>query len=216
VIDPLIANNPIPAGAPLGAVTVTTVNGVAIMVGTADPSAGGGVAHLHPAVYYRTGTVQVWRSTSATATDWLRLVDHVLPTIHGPTFSATTALPYQASFDCGIAEESYVEPAEISSDQTNWAPWGSVDFRRINRIIVTSDAAGRAINSLVAPGYRAAYWIVNGNSDILRTIPIRHEHGGSTAANRFVCPGLVDRTLLVGGAVFVWYDTAAARHRVAG
>ena len=46
-----------------------------ILVGTADPTAGGGVAHPQPAIYLRdnSGTTEIWTPTGAGATAWQKV-----------------------------------------------------------------------------------------------------------------------------------------------
>lgn len=48
----------------------TSINGVTILTGAADPSAGGGVAATRPALYIRTGTDQVYLKTGAGNSNW--------------------------------------------------------------------------------------------------------------------------------------------------
>jgi hypothetical protein len=46
-----------------------------ILVGTADPTAGGGVAHPQPALYLRdnSGTTELWTTTGTGATAWQKV-----------------------------------------------------------------------------------------------------------------------------------------------
>ncbi len=46
-----------------------------LLVGTADPSAGGGVAHPQPALYLRNnaGATELWVTTGAGATAWAKV-----------------------------------------------------------------------------------------------------------------------------------------------
>lgn len=55
-----------------GAATAASVNGVEILSGTVDPTAGAGVAHTLHALYFRNngGTLTVWYATAAGATAW--------------------------------------------------------------------------------------------------------------------------------------------------
>lgn len=73
--------------AALGVVTVTTLNGLSVLAGAADPTAGGGVAATRPAIYTRTGTDQVYLKTGAGNTAWTRL---------GTTADLATYLPLGA------------------------------------------------------------------------------------------------------------------------
>lgn len=56
-----------------GALTAGTLNGVGLLTGTADPSAGAGVAATRPALYVRTGTDQLWLKTGAGDTNWTQI-----------------------------------------------------------------------------------------------------------------------------------------------
>jgi len=53
--------------------TQTAINGVTILKGAVDPSADTGVAATVPALYFRTGTEEVYLKIGDTATDWSRV-----------------------------------------------------------------------------------------------------------------------------------------------
>ncbi len=82
-------------GAFSGAVTVGTINGYQLLTGSADPSAGGGVAATQPALYMRTGTDQIWLNNGAGDTAWTRLATGVdtalLAPLASPTFTGTVS-----------------------------------------------------------------------------------------------------------------------------
>jgi hypothetical protein len=77
-----------------GGAAFAYVNGVYLYTGSADPTAGGGVAHTEPALYLRTGTDQVWFATGAGATAWGQLA-----ALASPTFTGNPAAPTQSPGD---------------------------------------------------------------------------------------------------------------------
>lgn len=95
-------------------------------------------------------------------------------------------------------------PAQITSDQNNYAP-GTALFQR------WSSDASRNVTGLSAgqDGQMAFIWN-SGSFDIV----LAHESASSTAANRFTCSGAANITLSGGNVAFAQYDATASRWRV--
>ena len=96
------------------AATAASFNGLAIESGSADPSAGAGVAATQPALYFRTGTDQVWLNNGAGDTAWTRLATGVdtalLAPLASPTFTGAVTSPrYVATSNGAVTsgQESY-------------------------------------------------------------------------------------------------------------
>lgn len=97
-----------------------------------------------------------------------------------------------------------LSPAQIVANTNDYAPG------RANVYRVTTDAS-RNITGLVAgTSGEVRYLISVGTNDIVLT----HEDALSTAANRFLCQGAANVTLVDNEAVLLLYDATTARWRV--
>lgn len=219
----------------VGAIVATTVNGLAVETGTVAGSNPASVTYyrfgsfyfaigsttptsvdLPVGTYYFTGgaSPQFWLKYAAAATAWTSII---IPGTANPSFVGLTvtgtSLPLL--LDTGVSESSYLAVA-ISANQTDMNIATPHVMSRFNRYLVTPDA-NRTIFSINVPngGYRLGFWIVNASPTA--TLTLAHDDGATgTAAQRFYCPNNANVAIRPNGAVFVWYDTAASRYRVAG
>lgn len=116
---------------------------------------------------------------------------------------SSTALTASTSrYDTGIES-----PASWAANVNDLALGSST------RILRVSGTAARDFTGMVPAGGGRRILVCNvGSFDIV----IKHQNAGSTAANRFICPGNVDFTLNQSDSVEVWYDTTSSRWRVIG
>lgn len=105
----------------------------------------------------------------------------------------------------GTLRSTPVTPAQITSDQNNYAP-GVARFYRL------STDASRNVTGLSCSqvdGQECEVWNVGSNNLVLK-----HQDAASTAANRFICTAAADITLAADEIALLRYDSTAARWRV--
>lgn len=110
----------------------------------------------------------------------------------------------------GVASVGILSPAQITSDQTDYNPFGG-NLYLTREMRVNSDAA-RTINSLLAgqQGQKLRIWNVGSFA-----ITLLHDDGSTgTAANRFLCPGSTSVVIPANGSADLWYDSTSSRWRV--
>lgn len=182
------------------------INGWYIYSGSADPTAGGGVAHTEPALYLRSGSPnQIWYSTGAGATSWGKVQPTASPvftgTLSADLFSGQAALSH--TIFSGYTRFSANTPTTLNANTDNWAP-GSYTILR------TSTSAAYDITGLVAAGGGQIVYLVNVGSF---NITLKNDVT-STAANRFLCTSGADIVVTPGRVAFGFYDNTSARWRV--
>lgn len=107
--------------------------------------------------------------------------------------------------DGGIAISTAISPAQITSNQNDYAPTGYNQ----NYILRLNSDASRDITGIVAGKPGELKLIINvGSSDIV----LKDENAGSTAANRFALNA--DVTIQADESVQIWYDATSSRWRV--
>ncbi len=97
-----------------GAFTAGTLNGVQILGGAAIPSAGAGVAHSGPALYFRTGTLEVYYPTGAGAMQWALVIQAT-----GVVAAATTSVDGAAAKAATDAASSAATASVIMKRDAN-------------------------------------------------------------------------------------------------
>jgi hypothetical protein len=117
--------------------------------------------------------------------------------------AAATLSVQGASSVAGTLSTPALSPAQVTSDQNNYAP-GTGWFIRL------SSDASRNLTGLVAgaDGQVAEIWNVGANNIVLI-----HESASSTAVNRFTSSTAADLTLAAGKCAELRYDTTSARWR---
>ena len=140
---------------------VQIIQGVSLLTGAADPSAGGGVAATAPALYLRTGTEQLWLKTGAADTDWT-LMDAAGADITAESVTATDPQAFIAStapgafaaaptIALGDGDSGFYE----SADDTIKAATAGVDRVTIAAagltsaaaLVATTDASGATVTA---------------------------------------------------------------------
>lgn len=96
------------------------------------------------------------------------------------------------------------------------------NFDDVFWVRVTQGSNNATYTGIVAPAIQRVLMFSNLNSGgegtgsaVNRTV-LAHENAGSSAANRFRCPGGVDFVIPPGGTVFLLYDATITRWRVVG
>lgn len=145
------------------------------------------------------------------------IVDEVAPTytsalggvdgwVYNPTTTSMSSYHTATNIASGgIVVNSFLTPAQITSNQNDYAPTG------INRsyIIRLSSDASRDITGIVAGRDGEKKILINvGSADIV----LRDENASSTAANRFALTA--DLTLVGDDTAEIWYDGTTDRWRV--
>lgn len=126
----------------------------------------------------------------------------------GTDLSGTGALPTVKQTSVAFAFASQLTPAQISSNQNNYA--GGVTSTAGNILIVNSDAA-RDITGIVQ-GFAGRILALHNNGSF--PITLKHQNGSSTAANRFDIG--TDLVLPASGMVMLQYDSTASRWHISG
>ena len=98
-----------------GAVTGASFNGVGIVTGSADPTAASGVAATAPALYFRTGTADVYLKTGSGDTAWSLLLRPDANIVMAAGKDITMGSGGQLFFDPGTA----ANPGIASRTETN-------------------------------------------------------------------------------------------------
>jgi hypothetical protein len=185
---------------------VDTVNGMQIWVGSADPTAGGGVVGaVRPAIYLRTGTNQIWLQTGAAATAWTQLALTASPTFTGTIQAAAANLSGALGLSGALTLNSslgatFTRPASITANQLNSSDFGSTLFT-----VLTSNAAYDLDGLGGAAGQVRI--VVNGNTTAGRNFTFVHNGSGT---NKYFCPAAANHVLGPGKAALVAYDPAVS------
>lgn len=97
-------------------------------------------------------------------------------------------------------------PAALGAGATNdYNPTGLSNTARWR---LSTNAAGSTLNGLVAQTTGSLRWLENIGTG---NLTFANENTGSTAANRFTCPGGYDLVVKPGGAAAVFYDAVTSR-----
>lgn len=116
-------------------------------------------------------------------------------------FSATDTIP-----GANLPAVSVISPAQITSNQNDYAPtgWADADTVRLN-----FDTGGRGITGLTAWTNTRRKTLINtsGNYGYLAC-----EHTGSSAANRII--GVCDHIIAPYGTLIIEYDATSSRTRI--
>jgi hypothetical protein len=105
-------------------------------------------------------------------------------------------------------ESTYVvSPAQIVANQNDYAPTG---FSASDTLRLNTDAS-RNITGVTATASQKRKRLVNVGSF---NIVVKNQDAGSTAANRFICPGGGDVTLTPDDSVELEYDDTSTRWRL--
>lgn len=108
--------------------------------------------------------------------------------------------------------QTAVSPAALAAGSTNDYDTGNTD---VSIARLTPDAAaGSTLTGLVNHGTGLQLLLCNIQTGSSGTLTLAHQNAGSTAANRFICPGETDFTILAGQSVLLWYDAFVGRWRV--
>lgn len=111
----------------------------------------------------------------------------------------------------GYASGGVLSPAQITSNQTDYNPFGG-NMHLYHNIRISLDA-NRTINSLQPPpvdGCELVFW----NTSAF-TLTLLHDDGATgTAGARFLCPNNANYAVRQNGAVIVRYDSTSSRWRV--
>lgn len=123
----------------------------------------------------------------------------------GPSLAGNNVWTGSNEFDGAFLEngvQSVVLPLGATANQVLTAT--------TNQLRLTGDAGGSSLSGLVFSADGRMVRLHNvGTADITLT----HD-AGSTAINRFLCPGSVDNILITNSSVDVWYDGISDRWRV--
>lgn len=110
-----------------------------------------------------------------------------------------TALPVPLSY----ASANVFTPTALAANTNNYGPNG-IATAGILRLSATGAVD---LTGIVAPSSYLFRIVVNVGAS---TITLKHASASSAAANRFRCPGAVDKALTTGLAVWTWYDATSA------
>ncbi len=107
-----------------------------------------------------------------------------------------------------VTRSGIISPAALAAGTTsNYAPTG---LATCNTMRVTPDAGGSVLSGILAASFAQEIVLYNiGAGDLT----LAHD-ATSTAANRFLCPGSVDRIVIANESVTIWYDLTSARWRI--
>lgn len=123
------------------------------------------------------------------------------------TIDTNTALLGATTLRSSVFELSTSTPANLTASQNNWTPTGGSAVRTVR---LTANA-GLSITGLsISQVSGRVVRLLNIGSN---AITLAHESGSSSAANRFVCPGLTNLSLPAGAGVELWYDGNSSRWR---
>lgn len=103
-----------------------------------------------------------------------------------------------------------LRPAQVTANQNDYSA-GTIDPNHTT-VYINTDAS-RNFTGYSATGAvdgTTILWINNGTQDEV----LQHANAGSAAANRFLCPGLGDLTLLANGCVRLVRDATASVWRI--
>jgi hypothetical protein len=115
------------------------------------------------------------------------------------------AIFYNTRYDGRFQLNGAATPAALAAGTTHDLTIGGL--AALNRIRLTADAANSVLTGIVTAG---AYLYLCSNIGT-GTLTLKHEDGGSTAANQFRTPGAVDFVVPVNGMFWMLYDATAAR-----
>lgn len=123
------------------------------------------------------------------------------------TIDTNTALLGATTLRSSVFELSTSTPANLTASQNNWTPTGGSAVRTI-RLTANSGLSITGLSISQTAGRKVRLLNIGSNA-----ITLAHESGSSSAANRFVCPGLTNLSLLAGAGVELWYDGTSSRWR---
>lgn len=184
------------------------INGWYLYSGSADPTAGGGVAHTEPALYLRSGSPnQIWYSTGAGATSWGKVQPTASPvftgTVTGGLFSGQAALSH-TTFS-GYTRLSLNTPTTLAANTNDWAP-GAYGVLRV------ACSAAYDLTGIQGADSGQLLFLVNVGSF---TLTLKHQSASSVAAYRFLNNTGADIALAAGAMAIGVYDAVTARWRLA-
>lgn len=117
--------------------------------------------------------------------------------------------PTTASLTSGsFALTGDISPTQLTADQNDYAPTGIATAAVLR---LTSDAT-RSITG-ISGGSDGRLLIIH-NVGTAQAIQLAHEDSGSTAANRFDCPGAGTVRIMPRSTVMLQYDSTSSRWRV--
>lgn len=134
-------------------------------------------------------------------------------TVSGAFAADSTASLYSTSLIGRLAIQAPTSPTALPSGNTDNLDL-SPGYVTSCRIRFSCNAAGSTLRGLLPIGISgSAYWCQNvaGGS-----LTIKNEDAGSTAANRFLTPGGVDKVILANGTFFLIYDSTSSRWFIFG
>ncbi len=112
-------------------------------------------------------------------------------------------------FDGAFLLNGVLTPPALASGTTdNYAPTG---LSASNALRFTANVANSNLSGLLATGNGQYFLLINIGAGLLTFL---HQNTGSSPANRFICPGGSDFTLVGDGTCTLWYDGASARYRL--
>lgn len=155
------------------------------------------------------------------ATDWVKnpgTADLALKAnLASPTFTGTVGLPTvttgATTFNNVVNYGAIITPAAIGTNQTDYAPTSLSIASAIRQDV----SAACVLNSLATTGVGGRrLTLTNISATAANTLTILHDDGATgTAAMRFLCPSNTSLVIPGRGTVFLEYDQAVSRWRVA-
>jgi hypothetical protein len=109
---------------------------------------------------------------------------------------------------------SPITPSALASGNTdNYNPSGAIGGKNVFRL--TPDITlGSTLTGIAAAAANYVMRLFNIQTGATGTLTLAHQDAGSSAGNRFICPGEVSLVIQAGGSVELWYDGASSRWRV--
>lgn len=152
---------------------------------------------------------------SSTVTDAATLAIDGAPTAGtNATITNAYALWLQGGMlrnDGALRHTAVISPAQITGTQDDYAPTG---FATTYWMRLDVDAATRLITGLAGGTSGRVVVVSNIATGVLNNISFEHEDAGSSAANRFICPGGVDFVLAQLTSISLIYDGVSSRWRL--
>lgn len=198
------------------AATVTSLNGIQFLAGSAVPTAGAGVAATAPAFYMRTGTNQVWIKSGAGDTAWVTASHEMLANNGFSYFSGATPGIVgtinggEMDFGGAVCDRAVISPAAIGTTQATYSPAGLISCNVLRQDV----SAACTIQSLLATlsGHIIKIWNIATNPAF--TLTLLHDDGASgTASGRILCPANTSLVIPANGTAYVEYDITTGRWR---
>lgn len=133
----------------------------------------------------------------------------------GGTFSCSVGATFSSTFAASgaVTFSGAATPTALGAGPTaNYAPTG---FSTVHTLRQDMSAAG-VVSGLAGGAAGRMIQLLNISGTGGNTLTLTHEDAASTAANRFVLPGNANLVIPNNSGVWLWYDTASSRWRVAG